>query len=732
MPRQFFMVLAFVAVLAWLPLGAQEKSASPEILAKFKGHTDGVYAAAYSPDGKYIATASLDSTLKLWDATTGKEIKTYGGTGGHTKQVIALAFSQDGSMLASGSTDNTLKVWDVPVNAPIRSFKTNDTTTAVALSPDGLKLAIGGKDGSLKLVTPAEFKELVKFEAGHQGAITALSFSGNNLTLASVGVDRTLRYWNVADGKLLATVGAHMSGVNNVVINPNNTAAYTVGDDGFLKFWQLPPPPPSKLIPGAAAPIRALAMTADGASYYTASDDRVVRQFTIANAKEARALTGPQANITSVATHPQNTFIAAGTADSRVFLWNNADAKTPMQWLRTRGVQSVQIQAPTVLLSSGGDGLIKFWNIPQVAPKTMAHPDAVLAAVPSPDGKKLFTGSADKIVRIWDTTKQAVEKQFGGHTGPVTAVAVSANLAVLASASADNTIRLWNQANLKETDVLQAHTAPLTALGINAPGTQLLSAAEDGTVKLWALPLVAPKQIALPDPVAKLLVTNDGAKMLTAGNDKVVRLWVLANGANERNSTGPTQSSTCIAISNIWRDGRGHELQRQNIDAVERRQRRGAAQVADARGNRAPWRFANDAQSVFVGLADGVVKQIKVADGKGNQDVARSAKGAIVGFAYAPKAEFCIGSGDKNDRSHPRFPTAPVKLKFEHVAPIIAIALSKDGTRLAALADKSVKIWNTSDSKEIGTLKLAVDAKEIPCRRTARVIVAGAGQAAHL
>ena len=111
------------------------------MLARLAGHSDAVFAVAFSPDGKYVATASFDSTLKLWDAGTGKEIKTYGGTGGHTKQVISLAFSQDGSMLASGSTDNTIKVWDVPVNLPIRSLKTNDAVTAVALSPDGTKLA---------------------------------------------------------------------------------------------------------------------------------------------------------------------------------------------------------------------------------------------------------------------------------------------------------------------------------------------------------------------------------------------------------------------------------------------------------------------------------------------------------------------------------------------------------------------------------------------------------------
>jgi len=225
----------------------------------------------------------------------------------------------------------------VPISTPIRSLKTADASQAVALSPDGLKLAIGGKDGSLKLVTPAEFKELVKFEAGHQGAITGLAFSANNLLLASVGVDRTLRYWDVASGKLLTTIGAHTRARQCGRDHPNNTQVYTAGDDANLKFWALPAPPLAKTLPGHAAAIRALAMTADNTAYYTGSDDRTVRHFTIAGGKEVRALSGPASGVVSVATHPANTFIAGGTLDGQMFLWNNADAKVWRTGWRTRG-----------------------------------------------------------------------------------------------------------------------------------------------------------------------------------------------------------------------------------------------------------------------------------------------------------------------------------------------------------------------------------------------------------
>ncbi|MSQ96988.1 MAG: hypothetical protein EXR98_20875 [Gemmataceae bacterium] len=730
MARRLVAIVALLflsAGVVWLPTQAQEKKdkdTGPEILAKLKGHTDAVYAVAYSPDGKFIATASLDSTVKLWDAITGKELKAYGGTTGHTKQVIAVGFSEDGSMIASGSTDNTLKVWDVPINAPIRSLKSNEAVNAVALSPDGTKLAIGGKDGLLKLVTPAEFKELVKFDGVHQGAITSLAFSANGAQLASVGVDRTLRYWNTVDGKLLATVGAHTSGINAVVFNPNNTATYTVGDDGFLKFWQLPPPPLAKTLPGHGAPIRALAMTVDNTNYYTGGDDRTVRQFAIAGVKETRSLIGPQTGgITSVATHPANLLIAVGTSDSRVWLWNNADGKVLTNWLAHAGpIHSMQMLSAAQLMTTGGDGLVKFWALPAIAPRALTHPDAVHAVAASPDGKKLYTGSADKLVRIWDTTKQAPEKQFMGHTGPVTAVAVSPNLALLASGGADNSIRLWNQATAKESDVLLAHTAPISALGINPTGTQMLSASEDGTVKLWALPMVAPKAFVHPDQITSLILTNDGAKVLTAGNDKIVRLWNLASGVKEKDYAGLTLPIVAMAISNnnatvaaasadktvtLWNAADAKSLHKLAMPAAPQ------AVV-----------FAGDSQSVFIGLADGAIKQIKVADGKEIKTLPAVHKGAIVGLALSPKGDMLFSASVDKTIQTWTLPDGTPKAKFDHVGPITALSLSKDGTRIAAVGDKVVKVWTVADAKEAGTFKLATDAKSIALSPdNARVIV---------
>jgi WD40 repeat protein len=506
-----------------------------------------------------------------------------------------------------------------------------------------------------------------------------------------------------------------------------------VGDDGYLKYWTLPPAPPTKTLPGHGAAIRALAMTTDNTAYYTASDDRTVRHFTIAGAKEVRALSGPQSGITCVATHPTNTFIAAGTQDSRVFLWNNTDAKVLANWLAHAGaVHSVQVQPQgQQMMTAGADGLVKFWALPAVLPRTFTHPDAVLTAVASLDGKKLYTGSSDKFVRIWETTKQGMEKQFAGHTGPVTAVAVSPNLQILASGSADHTIRLWNQATAKETDILLAHGASVTALGINATGTQMLSASEDGTVKLWTLPLVAPKLFTHADQITSLVLTPDAGKLLTGGNDKIVRLWNLTSGAKEKDYAGPTLPIGAIAISpngatiaatsadktvTIWNAADAKVLHKLPMPAL-------AQALA----------FSADAQSVFIGLADNSIKQVKVADGKDIKTLPAQHKGPIVWLAMSPKGDMLFSaSADKTIQTW-ALPEGTPKAKFDHVAPISAMALSKDGTRIAGVGAKIVKVWTVADGKEVGTVTLPADAKGISLSPdNTRVIVAGMDKLARV
>jgi WD40 repeat protein len=723
-------VLVF-GLLVWMPSGAQEKSTGPEIITKLKGHTDGVYCVAYSPDGKYLVTGSLDHTLKLWDVAAAKEVKTYAGKDGHQKMVLSVAFSPDGQMIASGGADNTLKVWDVPIGTPIRSFKAADATTAVALTADGTKLAVGGKDGVVKVLNAADFKELLKLDGQHQGAVTGVAFSANGQVLVSTSTDRTARFWNATNGQLLATVGAHAGAANAVAINPGGVA-YTVGDDGMLRFWQLNPIA-AKAISGNTATIRALAVSADGNVLITGGDDKTVRHFSPPAGKEIRPLTGPLAPVTSVTLNPANSVIAAASQDRQVYFWNAADGKPAGQLTAHAGpVTDVQFHPQgTQVATAGADGLVRLWAYPPTPARTAPHPDGVLVAVASPDGKKLYTGSADKVLRIWDATKPAVERQFTGHTGAITALAVSANGQLLVSGGADATLRFWNQATAKEADVVTAHAAPITSLALNPAATQVVSTSEDGTIKLWQLPFVAPKAFVHADQVTGLALTADGTKLVTGSGDKLVRLWNLATGAKEREYPGgPTLPITSVAVSGngatvaaaaldktvtLWNAADGKVLHKIAVPA--------AAQVVV---------FSPDGQSVAAGLADGTVKLLAVADAKETKSLAAH-KAAVSGLAFTPKGDVLFSAGGDKVVQGWALPDGTPQARFELESPITALALSRDGALLAAAGAKSVKVWGLPNAKvvaswtspaEVGGIALSPD--------KARVALAGADKLARV
>jgi WD40 repeat protein len=118
------------------------------LLATLEGHAGGVWAIAFSPDGKTLASGSMDHTVRLWNLEPGELTATLEG---HAKRVLAVAFSPDGRALASGSQDDSVRLWDVTTLTERFAILRGYVDSSLAFTPDSKVLVAGGADDTVRM-----------------------------------------------------------------------------------------------------------------------------------------------------------------------------------------------------------------------------------------------------------------------------------------------------------------------------------------------------------------------------------------------------------------------------------------------------------------------------------------------------------------------------------------------------------------------------------------------------
>jgi len=242
-----------------------------------QGHTSFIHAVAYSPDGGFLASASADSTAKIWNAATGALVRTLtGDLIQHTAPVLALAYSPQGAHIATGAQDSTIKIWDAATGACAQTLNIySDKILSLAFSPDGRHLSSGGSDHRIRVWDTGMWSNTRTMV--HDGVVNSVTYSPDGSRLASGSDDTTLRIWDPADGACTRTLYGHKLAINAVAYSPDGRHVASGSDDLTVKIWDTNTGACVATLTGHTLPINSVMYSRDGTQLVSGSDDGIIR-----------------------------------------------------------------------------------------------------------------------------------------------------------------------------------------------------------------------------------------------------------------------------------------------------------------------------------------------------------------------------------------------------------------------------------------------------------------------
>ena len=602
-------VKTFIALclLVMVPLqsSAFEK---PEVYPQL-GHADRVQSVVYSPDGNYILSASLDSTIRLWDLRTKREIRRLIG---HKDGVRCATYSSDGKLALSGGLDKTMRLWDIDTGKEIRKFIGHtDAVLWVDFSPNGKQALSGGADKSVRLWDVSSGREIRKF-SGHTDEVYSVAFSPDGRQLLSGSTDKTMRLWDVASGREIRRFSGHRDGIFSVAFSPDGRSLLSGSYDNTMRLWEAvsgielcrftseygvssavfskdgryilssglgeavlwDSRSGARLLKFQDEPMSIYydaVFSPDGRHVATCGLHKDVRIWNVATGSEVLTLGQPN-YVFSLAVSPKSGLLAVGNSDKSIGVWNRVTGeRTQLLKGHTHGIGGITAISFSPdsrhLLSGGFDNVVRLWEV--ASGKTLKEfkdvDTAPTSVAFSPDGKTaLFTGKFYTL-SLYDLSSGRQIQSIKQKKIRIVSGAFSPDGKQLLSDDGDGSIVILDRATGQEIRKIKAFTRALNSSVFSPDGRYILAGGGDdiigtendvaGVVRLWDR-ATGRKLHELKGHrwfVESVAYSPDGKLALSGGSDASVRLWSLVTGKQQSAFIGHASGVTSLSF---FPDGR--------------------------------------------------------------------------------------------------------------------------------------------------------------------------------
>ena len=444
-----------------------------------RGHQGAVKVAVFSPDGKFLITGGRDKTAKLWEVSTGREMRSFIG---HSGTVQALCFSPDGSLIATGSADKSVKLWKVATGDLIRTFEDDNIITSIAFTSDAKHIIIGGyervRDKTAKIFIIETGKLLRKFKVSPNigtGTGVKIDISKDNKNILVSEDNRKVVIYDFETGEKKITYKSVEKGSCGgcgtfAKYSPDEKYIISASRNGPLVLWDTEKIKKVKTFIEKQEDVTSVDISSDGTMVLT-SDDNSIYVYNTKNGRRIKTIKAHEKDVNYVEFSPDGKHIISASDDGSAVLWkistgkkvktfigflNNSDYGTKLdreeyweRWARTYFDYKTSVKISTdgkLMILGKKDSIAKVLEVEtgRTAYNLIGHSGAVICFDFSPDGKYIATGSSDKTVKLWNTENGKLIKTLKGHWEMVFSVHFDKTGKKLLTSGWDGDAYIWN------------------------------------------------------------------------------------------------------------------------------------------------------------------------------------------------------------------------------------------------------------------------------------------------